>query len=103
MLMKPKLYYLDAETTDLARDLRLTSFSTDTNELVADYLRWVREHEIDYDHTSYSNIRVARSGKLVATLIQSDDLRYVVIDPVKYTLMENVLFYLGKIFGKELL
>lgn len=85
---KKKLYYLDAETTGLNPNLRLTSFSTEIDELIEDYLRWVNENKIDLDHTSYSDIRVAKTGLLVATLEQSDDFMSVLEHPVAYTLLE---------------
>ena len=55
--LNKKMYYLDAESTGLELEQRLTAFSADQNDLVEDYLKWVREHDIDFDHTSFSDIR----------------------------------------------
>ena len=95
------MYYLDAETTGLDPELRLTSFSQNQDELIEDYLRWVNEFSIDLDHTAHSEICSAKTGLIVSTLVQSDDLMSVTECPVKYSFIDLLIFFVSKLFGKE--
>lgn len=83
-------YYLDAESTGLDIEQRLTSFSDEVDELIADYLLWVREHEVDYDHTSFSDIRLTKNDRLVGYLEQTDDLSAVIMHPIKYGIIDRI-------------
>lgn len=86
---KAKIYYLDAETVDFTPNLRITSFSADTEDLIKDYLKWVNQHHIDFEHTSYAHIRVAKTDRLVAWLEQADDFMSVIEHPVEYSSLKD--------------
>ncbi len=88
--LNKKMYYLDAESTGLELEQRLTAFSADQNDLVEDYLKWVREHDIDFDHTSFSDIREMKTDLLVCWLEQVDTLDAVIIHPVTITVRDRV-------------